>query len=121
MNSEMPFTPGGPPGIFARTRWTMFSLSSWSPPEIHILVPVRRKVPSSCGTALVVMSASEEPACGLGQAHGAEEAALEHRGDVGGDLLVAAVRDEQAGIGHGEERIGRAACVGRLEPGHGGS
>ena len=42
MNSEMPFTPGGPPGIFARTRWTMFSVSSWSPPEIHILLPVSR-------------------------------------------------------------------------------
>ena len=64
MNSEMPFTPGGPPGILASTRWTMFSVSSWSPPEIHILLPVSRYVPSSCGTAFVVMSASEEPACG---------------------------------------------------------
>jgi hypothetical protein len=64
MNSEMPFTPGGPPGILARTRWTMFSVSSWSPPEIHILLPVSRYVPSSCGTAFVVMSASDEPACG---------------------------------------------------------
>ncbi|MGK5169873.1 hypothetical protein [Geodermatophilus sp. CPCC 205761] len=42
----------------------MFSLSSWSPAEIHILVPVSRWVPSSCGSARVVMSASEEPACG---------------------------------------------------------
>src|SRR3712207_5741253 len=63
-NSEMPFTPGGPPGIFASTRWTMFSVSSWSPPEIHILLPERRYVPSSCGSALVVMSASEDPAWG---------------------------------------------------------
>ena len=42
MNSEMPFTPGGPPGILASTRWTMFSVSSWSPAEIHILLPVSR-------------------------------------------------------------------------------
>ena len=42
MNSEMPFTPGGPPGMLASTRWTMFSVSSWSPPEIHILLPNSR-------------------------------------------------------------------------------
>jgi hypothetical protein len=42
----------------------MFSVSSWSPPEIHILFPVSRYVPSSWGTARVVMSASDDPACG---------------------------------------------------------
>ena len=42
----------------------MFSLISCSPAEIHILVPVMRYVPSSCGVALVVMSASDDPACG---------------------------------------------------------
>ncbi|SKY05139.1 Uncharacterised protein [Mycobacteroides abscessus subsp. abscessus] len=42
MNSEMPLTPGLPPGALASTRCTMFSPSSWSPPEIHILVPVMR-------------------------------------------------------------------------------
>ena len=64
MNSEMPLTPGGAPGIRASTRWTMFSANSWSPPEIHILVPKSRYVPSACGSARVVMSASELPACG---------------------------------------------------------
>ena len=60
----MPRTPGGLPAILASTRWTMFSPSSWSPPEIHILVPKSRKLPSSAGSARVVMSASDEPACG---------------------------------------------------------
>ncbi len=45
-NSEMPFVPGtsfpSGPVIFASTRWTMFSVSSCSPPEIHILLPKRR-------------------------------------------------------------------------------
>ncbi len=63
-NSEIPFTPGGPPGILASTRWTMFSPSSCSPAEIHILVPYTRWVPSSWGSARVVMSASDDPACG---------------------------------------------------------
>ena len=39
MKSEIPFTPGGPPGIFASTRWTMFSARSWSPAEMKIFVP----------------------------------------------------------------------------------
>ena len=46
MNRVMPAVPGGilpsASGIFASTRWTMFSVMSWSPPEIHILLPVRR-------------------------------------------------------------------------------
>jgi hypothetical protein len=63
MNSEIPLTPAGPPGTFASTRWTMFSLSSCSPPEIHIFVPNRRYVPSACGSARVVMSANDDPAC----------------------------------------------------------
>ena len=33
--------PSGP-GILASTRWMMFSVSSWSPEEIHILLPLRR-------------------------------------------------------------------------------
>jgi hypothetical protein len=41
-NSEIPFTPAGPPGIFASTRCTMFSVSSWSPALIHILLPNSR-------------------------------------------------------------------------------
>ena len=41
-NRLMPFTPAGAPAIFASTRCTMFSASSWSPPEIHIFAPRRR-------------------------------------------------------------------------------
>ncbi len=60
----MPLTPAGAPAVRASTRWTMVSLSSWSPPEIHILLPCSRNVPSSWGSAVVSTSASEEPACG---------------------------------------------------------
>src|SRR3954453_19986987 len=42
----------------------MFSLSSCSPAEIHILLPNRRYVPSSCGSARVVTSDNDDPACG---------------------------------------------------------
>ena len=46
MNSEMPFVPaiGRPsgPGTLASTRWTMFWAASWSPAEIHILLPTSR-------------------------------------------------------------------------------
>jgi hypothetical protein len=42
MNSEMPLVPGGEPGILASTRLTMFSVSSCSPPEIHIFDPNNR-------------------------------------------------------------------------------
>src|SRR5690606_16542534 len=72
MNSEMPRVPGGsrPPssGTLASTRWTMLPRISCSPPEIHILRPLMRY----CGpngdshsySARVVMSDSEDPACG---------------------------------------------------------
>ena len=46
MKSEIPRVPGtslpSASGIFASTTWTMFSVSSWSPAEIHILLPVSR-------------------------------------------------------------------------------
>jgi alkylation response protein AidB-like acyl-CoA dehydrogenase len=46
MNSEIPRVPGtrrpSASGILASTMWTMFSVSSWSPEEIHILLPVSR-------------------------------------------------------------------------------
>jgi len=57
-------TPGGAPVILARTRWMMFSLRLWSPAEIHILCPARRKVWSPWGSARVSMSARDDPACG---------------------------------------------------------
>ena len=37
---EMPLVPAGAPGSLASTRWTMFSVRSWSPAEMKILVPV---------------------------------------------------------------------------------
>ena len=46
MKSEMPRVPAmvlpSAPGILASTRWMMFSLSSCSPAEIHILLPFKR-------------------------------------------------------------------------------
>ncbi len=51
----------------------------------------------------------------LGQAHGAEEAALDHRAHVGVDLLGGAVREQQVGVADGEERVAAAADVRRLE------
>ncbi len=64
----MPFTPGGAPGMRASTRWTMFSVTSCSPAEIHILLPNRRNCgpngESPSGSARVATSASDEPACG---------------------------------------------------------
>ena len=39
-NSEMPFVPPGASGSLASTRWTMFSVRSWSPAEMKIFVPV---------------------------------------------------------------------------------
>ena len=62
MNSEMPLVPAGPPGILASTRLTILSVSSCSAPEIHIFDPNSRYVPSSCCSARVEMSASDEPA-----------------------------------------------------------
>ena len=56
----------------------------------------------------------------LRQRHRAEPAALELGPDVGVDLLLAAVGEQQAGVAHREERIGRRADVGRLEPGEHG-
>ncbi|MNT33686.1 hypothetical protein D3C72_1696260 [compost metagenome] len=72
MKSEMPFTPGislpSGPGILASTRWTIFSDSSCSPAEIHILLPRSRYCAPSGDSpsysARVVMSDSDEPACG---------------------------------------------------------
>ena len=40
MKSEMPFTPSGPPGILANTRWMMLSAMSCSPDEMKIFWPV---------------------------------------------------------------------------------
>ena len=46
MKSEMPLVPAivlpSGPGILANTKWMMFSVNSWSPVEIHILLPLRR-------------------------------------------------------------------------------
>mmetsp|Transcript_41528 Transcript_41528/g.103228 ORF Transcript_41528/g.103228 Transcript_41528/m.103228 type:complete len:211 (-) Transcript_41528:652-1284(-) len=41
-NNEMPFVPAGAPGRRARTQWITFSVKSWSPHEMKILVPEMR-------------------------------------------------------------------------------
>ena len=62
MNSERPFTlvvsqECAPP---PNERW----VSSWSPPEIHILFPNSRWCRQQRVSARVATSASDEPACG---------------------------------------------------------
>jgi len=72
MNREIPFTPeiSRPfaSGTLASTRCTMFSDSSCSAPEIHILLPNRRYCgpsgDSASYSARVTISDREEPACG---------------------------------------------------------
>jgi hypothetical protein len=49
----------------------------------------------------------------FGQAHGAEEATLGHRLHVPGHQLWRAMRDQQVGIGDGEEGVARGAGIGR--------
>ena len=63
------------------------------------------------------MSASDEPACGSDSAIVPNQRPSTIGRDVGVDLLAAAVREQQPRVGHGEERVGRRADVGRLEPG----
>ncbi len=40
--SETPLMPGGAPSMRASVMWTMFSVKSWSPPEMKTLVPQMR-------------------------------------------------------------------------------
>ncbi len=63
-NSETPLMPAGAPSMRASVRCTMFSVRSWSPPEMKILAPLMRKWPSRVGVARVATSARLEPACG---------------------------------------------------------
>ncbi|MCY1444561.1 hypothetical protein D9M71_610390 [compost metagenome] len=58
---------------------------------------------------------------GLGQAHGAEEAALDHRLQEAALLLLAAERLDQVAGAHAQHRIGRGGDVGRLEVGEAGA
>ena len=64
MNNEIPREPAGAFGVFASTRWMMFSERSWSPPVIKILVPVILYVPSAFGLALVLIIPKSVPECG---------------------------------------------------------
>ncbi|MNN39163.1 hypothetical protein D3C81_1531930 [compost metagenome] len=57
----------------------------------------------------------------LGQAHGAEEAAIDHRLQEALLLLVAAECLDQVAGAHGQQRIGRGGDVGRLEVGEAGA
>ena len=74
MNKEMPLVPAmvlpSAPGIFANTKCTMFSVNSWSPVEIHILLPLSLKrgpkgslaKSGPSGVARVATSDKDEPA-----------------------------------------------------------
>jgi hypothetical protein len=64
MKSERPFVPAGAPSTRARTMWMMFSVMSWSPPEMNILVPRIAYVPSASFFAVVRAAPTSEPACG---------------------------------------------------------
>ena len=61
---DIPLVPLGASGVFASTRWTIFSVISCSPYVMNILVPVRWYDPSFCGTALVDIIPKSVPACG---------------------------------------------------------
>ena len=50
-NKLIPLVPDGPPGIFAKTKWIIFSVKSWSPEVIKIFCPVSKKEPSFWLTA----------------------------------------------------------------------
>ncbi|MOA11105.1 hypothetical protein D3C78_1310260 [compost metagenome] len=52
---------------------------------------------------------------GLGQGHGAEEAAFDHRLQKQALLLVSAEALDQVGRAHGQERVGGSPGVGGLE------
>ena len=52
------------PGTLASTMCTMFSVRSWSPPEMKILRPEMRQLPSGCATARVASWRRSVPACG---------------------------------------------------------
>jgi len=62
-NRLMPRVPAGASGSLASTRCTMFSVRSWSPAEMKILVPVTWYAPSPAGTACVRMMPRSVPAC----------------------------------------------------------
>lgn len=53
----------------------------------------------------------------LREAHRAQEAALHHGAHVGVDLLLRAVREDEVGVAHREERVRGRADVRGLEPG----
>ena len=57
----------------------------------------------------------------LGQRHGAEETAFEHRLEEALLLLVTAEHFDQVRGAHGQHRVGRGADVGRLEVGKAGT
>jgi hypothetical protein len=94
----------------------MFSASSCSPAEIHILLPVRRYWPPSPSGGAGGDVRQAGTGLRLGQAHGAEEAAFQHRIDEALDLLRRAGLEQGVGVAHGQEGVGRRADVGGREP-----
>ena len=114
-NSEMPLVPAGASGRRASTRCRMFSARSCSPAVMKILVPVSAKLPSGCGSALVLQDAQVGAAVRLGQAHGAGPLARDDLGQVHLLLLVGAV-GVQALVGAVRQaRVHQPGLVGRVQ------
>ena len=113
MNSEMPLTPGPPPGRLRQheVHDVLGQLVvTAGDPHLGSGDPVGAV---GGGNGLGGDVGQRRAGVGLRQAHGAEVAALEHRPDPGVDLLLGAVFGEQVGVADGQERRTRS-CWGWL-------
>lgn len=119
MNSEMPFTPGGASGnsqdhVHDVLRKLVVAAGD---EDLVALEPVGAV---ACGFGAGADVGQRRAGMGLGQGHGAEVAALDHRLQEQALLFVAAEALDQVGRAHGQERVGRGASVGGLEVGEAG-
>ena len=97
----------------------MFSAISCSPHEIHILLPEDPVARPQRRIAVRLRPrddvAQRRTGLGLGQAHGAGKAAVEHRPHEGFDLRRGTVRQQQVRVGCREQRVAGTADVGGEE------
>ena len=111
-NSEMPLVPGGASGRRASTRCTMFSVRSCSPPEMKILLPVRRVAAIRPRLGLGAQQAEVAAGLRLGQVHRRQPFAADQLRQVARLQLFAAVR-AQAFVGAVQQpRVHGPAVVG---------